>query len=92
VAGGQTVDETVDEPAPIPPPRAPATGHPRHRHSRSGPGGQSPADHEARLDADAVARWRAIVADRPPLSPGQIQAIAEILRRIDTRLAAMPVG
>lgn len=40
---------------------------------------------QARLDAGALARWQAIVADWPPLSADQIRAIAEVLRRIDTR-------
>ncbi|MGH4025403.1 MAG: hypothetical protein ACRDRV_12580 [Pseudonocardiaceae bacterium] len=39
---------------------------------------------QARLDAEAVSRWQAIVADWPPLSEGQIRVIADILRRIDT--------
>jgi hypothetical protein len=40
---------------------------------------------QARLDAEAVARWQAIVADWPPLTEDQIRAIAKILRRIETR-------
>ncbi|HEX2299104.1 MAG TPA: hypothetical protein VHH34_11415 [Pseudonocardiaceae bacterium] len=39
---------------------------------------------QAQLDADALARWRAIVAHWDPLTEGQIRAIATILHRIDT--------
>lgn len=40
---------------------------------------------QAQLDAEAVTRWQAIVADWPPLTTDQIRTIAEVLRRIDTR-------
>jgi len=42
---------------------------------------------QARLDAEAVERWLPIVAAMPRLTDDQINAVAEIFRRIDARRA-----
>jgi hypothetical protein len=43
------------------------------------------AERQARLDAEAVERWVAIVAGWPPMTDEQISALAVILNRIDAR-------
>ncbi|MCG3755860.1 hypothetical protein [Amycolatopsis sp. Poz14] len=43
------------------------------------------AEQQARLDAEAVDRWAAIVVDWPPMTEEQIRAIAVILNRIEAR-------
>ncbi|WP_409461735.1 hypothetical protein [Amycolatopsis sp. GA6-003] len=43
------------------------------------------AEQQARLDAEAVNRWAAIVEDWPPMTEEQIRAIAVILNRIEAR-------
>ncbi|OLZ52792.1 hypothetical protein BS330_23175 [Amycolatopsis keratiniphila subsp. nogabecina] len=43
------------------------------------------AEQQARLDAEALDRWAAIVADLPPLTDDQITSLAVILNRIDKR-------
>ncbi|MFC9251432.1 hypothetical protein [Amycolatopsis thailandensis] len=48
---------------------------------------ESYAEEQARLDAEAVDRWAVIMADWPPMTDEQIQAIAIVLHRIETRLA-----
>lgn len=48
---------------------------------------ESYAEEQARLDAEAVDRWAVIVADWPPMTEEQIQSLAIILNRIETRLA-----
>jgi len=48
---------------------------------------ESYAEQQARLDAEAVDRWAVIVADWPPMTDEQIQSLAIILNRIETRLA-----
>ncbi|UMP04218.1 hypothetical protein [Amycolatopsis sp. EV170708-02-1] len=46
------------------------------------------AEEQARLDAEALDRWAAIVADLPPLTDDQITSLAVILNRIDKRRRA----
>ncbi|MYW97988.1 hypothetical protein G3I59_47145 [Amycolatopsis rubida] len=43
------------------------------------------AEQQARLDAEAIDRWAAIVVDWPPMTEEQIRAIAVILNRIEAR-------
>ncbi|MGH4026414.1 MAG: hypothetical protein ACRDRV_17705, partial [Pseudonocardiaceae bacterium] len=45
---------------------------------------------QARLDAEALARWQAIVADWEPLTETQIRAIATILHRIESPTTSTP--
>ncbi|WP_370946600.1 hypothetical protein AB5J62_03315 [Amycolatopsis sp. cg5] len=60
------------------------------RHLKAVPDPSSPketyAEKQARLAAEAVDRWAVIVADWPPMSQQQIDALALILNRIETRL------
>ena len=46
------------------------------------------AEEQARLDAEAVDRWAAKVADLPPLTEERITSLAVILNRIDKRRRA----
>lgn len=74
-----TADTQGDPADHIPQPRrAPTRPGADHRQQRY-------AEHQARLDAEAVERWQAVVADWPPMSDDQIRGIAEIFRRIDAR-------
>lgn len=45
---------------------------------------------QRRLDAEAVDRWGDKVAHLPPMTPEQLNAVAQIFRRIDTRRANPP--
>ena len=64
--------------------------HTTHTTTGTPPSGSQPrrenyAERQARLDADAVERWAAIVAGWPPMTDEQISALAVILNRIDAR-------
>jgi hypothetical protein len=48
------------------------------------------AERRARLAAEAVERWTAIVAEWPPMTDEQISALAVILNRIDARHTEHP--
>ncbi|RSN36227.1 hypothetical protein DL990_08865 [Amycolatopsis sp. WAC 01416] len=60
-----------------------------HRHLKAVPADarrkETYAEEQARLDAEAVDRWAAKVADLPPLTEERITSLAVILNRIDKR-------
>lgn len=75
-----TADDESDSGVDVPVPRRPARARAPETY----------AQQQARLDADAVARWAEKVTGMAPMTDEQISAVAEIFRRIDARRTTDP--
>jgi hypothetical protein len=64
-----------------------ATGVPAPRRASRATRRESYEQQQARLDAEAVARWARKITGMAPMTQDQISAVADIFRRIDARRA-----